>query len=72
MVADVCLSECMMAVPGVLYLARAIVQRELAIERHSIIDVHIVHATRLGSYAILENDRPRSCVERASNGGTGN
>lgn len=57
----------MVAVARVLYVARTIVQRELAIERLSIIDVYIVHATRLGHYAFLEKDRPWSSIERASN-----
>jgi hypothetical protein len=60
MAANERLSERVVAVAGRLHVARAVVQRKLAIERCGILDVNIVHTASLGLYVFLESDGGRS------------
>jgi hypothetical protein len=60
MAANEGLSESVVAVAGKLHVARAVVQRKLAIERRGILNVNIVHTTSFGLDVLLESDRGRS------------
>jgi hypothetical protein len=68
MAANKRLSKSVVAVSRRLHIARAVVQRKLAIERRGIPNVNIVHTASFGLDVFLESDGGRSTNDRGASG----